>query len=443
MGYTLVKSFERGIDTRKLIETTEPGTLLDGRDCHITLGGELEKRAAFVLKMTLPATTVGLWVTEGRVIHTWGDAATAPVGLPAGVVYHSTPDPDGSPIKRIRSVEEFNSKLYVVIEYEDGHIYHWWSGDLIRAPAPTGSGGGPPPPSTPTNKPQAIVALLPIAYIPPAPPPITDFELKAIWLLKPGSVYNFVAGPLQDAWLMIAQTGTDPATGRPIGSHIFVGAAYGHAAEVHDYVAGVINASPITAPVKLYAEADTWVNPATGVDSGLNIVRMWADNESTTYNGWKIEFLITGYSNNGPGGQRTLAGGVTPPPTAPPTPAGPGDPAQKGSFAMAHNYRMLAVQNTQESALLNYSAPSNPSSWDTPALQSGNIDISRSRIERRWCRSPNTAPMSRSSASVTSSSTSSTWCRPAIGSAKFCTAPGRLRRTASCRGAPPMSCIST
>ncbi|MET0526962.1 MAG: hypothetical protein ABW003_01220, partial [Microvirga sp.] len=200
MGYTLVKSFERGIDTRKLLDTTEPGALLDARDCHITLGGELEKRAAFVVAATLPATTVGLWVTEGRVYHTWGDAATAPAGMPAGAISHSIPDPDASPLTHILSVEEFNGGLYVIAQYADGHQYHWWySGGadiLLLVPLPEviedpGGGGGTvtPPTTGPTYKPQVNVGFRAAIYLNGGEP--TTMHCYWIYLLAPTSTYNF------------------------------------------------------------------------------------------------------------------------------------------------------------------------------------------------------------------------------------------------------------
>src|SRR5262245_6387192 len=110
MGYTVIKNFERGIDTRRLIDTTEPGGLLDGKDCHITRGGEIEKRAAFVVSATLPASTIGFYATAGKIFHTWGTAASTPSGMPSNGVYHKITDPGGAALQKILSVEEFAGK---------------------------------------------------------------------------------------------------------------------------------------------------------------------------------------------------------------------------------------------------------------------------------------------------------------------------------------------
>src|SRR4051812_37488663 len=104
MGYTVVKSFERGLDTRRLLECIEPGALLDAKNCHVTRGGELEKRAAFFVEATLPATTLGFFANQGPsgpLFHTFGDALTAPAGMPANGVYHSIPHPGGNALTAI------------------------------------------------------------------------------------------------------------------------------------------------------------------------------------------------------------------------------------------------------------------------------------------------------------------------------------------------------
>ena len=57
-----VRKFDRGLDVRRLPETTE-GVLIKAVDGRITRGGEFEKRAAFVPTHELPAGTVSLAAT--------------------------------------------------------------------------------------------------------------------------------------------------------------------------------------------------------------------------------------------------------------------------------------------------------------------------------------------------------------------------------------------
>ena len=48
MAYYVTENFSAGIDTRKHPLTAPAGTLRQLLNCHITPGGEIEKRLAFV-----------------------------------------------------------------------------------------------------------------------------------------------------------------------------------------------------------------------------------------------------------------------------------------------------------------------------------------------------------------------------------------------------------
>ena len=382
MGYTVVKSFERGIDTRKLIDTTEAGALLEGRDCHITLGGELEKRAAFVVAGTLPSTTVGLWVTEGRVYHTWGSATTPPAGLPPGTIYHSVPDPDGSPLTQILSVEEFNGGMYVIAQYADGHQYHWWyagAGDiLLTIPPPevveTPGGGTTDPPVTPpttgpTYKPQVSVGFRAAIYLNGGEP--TTMHCYWIYLLAPNSTYNFGPTGTIDAWMLMPATGT--TGGRPSGdiSTAFPG---NNGRDLAALIMEAINTTVTTPKVQCQLGSGS-----------ANTIQFWVDVPGTTYNSYKLEIRTSATVRSPDMGPYTFTGGIPPggvttravtfPPHLPgpmPRAGDPGDPIEKGYFAIAHNYRMFCVQGT----LLNFSAPKDPTIWDNTDKNAGYIDHS-------------------------------------------------------------------
>jgi hypothetical protein len=368
MPYTLVKSFEKGIDTRKLLDTTEAGALLDARDCHITLGGELEKRAAFVVMGTLPSTTVGLWVTEGRVYHTWGTAATPPAGLPAGTVYHPIPEPvHGTPLVRILSVEEFSGDLYVIAQYADEDVVHWWKDAPVTIPPPPPvetEGGGEaetPTASTPENKPQVSLTLLPAIYLSGITP--TEIEIYHLHLVAPSSTYNFGPSGTIDAYSFLTFTGT--RFDRPAGSVTVTytpgptgGAAA--AAALQDECNFVSNA--LTAQPKLFAQAGT----------GGSIL-FWVDVASPLYNGWRIE-VRGGALREAIG---TLSGGVTPTggtlyksPGLRSFPEEVGMPMDLGTFAIAHNYRMFSVQSSK----LRFSETKDPAVWTDSVLGALQID---------------------------------------------------------------------
>ena len=60
MPYILVEDFRNGLDARRMNVTSTPGSLVTLTNAHITRGGEIEKRNAFVELATLPSNTTGL-----------------------------------------------------------------------------------------------------------------------------------------------------------------------------------------------------------------------------------------------------------------------------------------------------------------------------------------------------------------------------------------------
>ena len=60
MPYFLIQDFSHGLDTRKSNVSLPPGSLRYANNVHVTRGGELQKRKAFVPYMTLPPGSVGL-----------------------------------------------------------------------------------------------------------------------------------------------------------------------------------------------------------------------------------------------------------------------------------------------------------------------------------------------------------------------------------------------
>ena len=73
--YLLTENFNKGMDARRMAITSKPGTLQELINCHITRGGEIEKRKAFVKVATLPTGTFGLHAVNGQLI-TFGSAAS-------------------------------------------------------------------------------------------------------------------------------------------------------------------------------------------------------------------------------------------------------------------------------------------------------------------------------------------------------------------------------
>lgn len=132
MGTIWIKELTGGLDTRRMPETTPGGVLIKATDGHITRGGEFEKRAAFVPAYSLPAdATVGLaHMRSGLVVF---GHATAPTDLPTGVSYQQLVHPDDATlaISRILSYDLNAGLIYVVAEFADGSIQHYYNGSLV------------------------------------------------------------------------------------------------------------------------------------------------------------------------------------------------------------------------------------------------------------------------------------------------------------------------
>lgn len=100
--------------------------MIRAKDCHVTRGGEFEKRAAFVPAFTLPAGTIGLAYTRtGLVVFGHVVAPT----LPSGVSYQRLRHPNGvTALAEVPSFDLYDGKIYAVGVFADGSVYHFYDG---------------------------------------------------------------------------------------------------------------------------------------------------------------------------------------------------------------------------------------------------------------------------------------------------------------------------
>ena len=155
MGTIWVREFTGGLDTRRLPEATAGNALIKAVNGHITRGGELEKRAAFVPEYGLPAGTVGLAFDKASIVVFGSDAE--PVGLPSGVAYQQLEHPDavdGVPsLIAVPSFDLYSGRIYAVGVFSDGSCHHFYDGARVadwydgRASASFEVTGGTPIPA--------------------------------------------------------------------------------------------------------------------------------------------------------------------------------------------------------------------------------------------------------------------------------------------------------
>ena len=134
MPYILVEDFRGGLDRRRMNVTAAPGTLIELKNAHITRGGEIEKRPAFVEIVELPSNTIGLAASAGQ-IYTFGSdvasSVTFAAGTPSNVRYVRLQHPSGEELTDVLRADLYNGKIYAAAQFADGRIYHYFDGVRI------------------------------------------------------------------------------------------------------------------------------------------------------------------------------------------------------------------------------------------------------------------------------------------------------------------------
>lgn len=116
------------MDRRRKRISGVAGTLWLLKNAHLTRGGDIERAKKFVAKYTLPVGTFGM-AKIGRQIFTFGSSDLA-ASMPVGVIYQRLQAAPANMV-RVLDAKVFNSKLYVVAEYDDGNIFHFYDGTRV------------------------------------------------------------------------------------------------------------------------------------------------------------------------------------------------------------------------------------------------------------------------------------------------------------------------
>ncbi len=131
MATILLENFKYGLDIRKSAVTSIAGSLRKLTNGHITRGGEIEKAKAMVATYTLPTgNTFGLTSLDND-LYTFGSSAS-PGTIPAGITYQLLQHPDGATaMSMVLDTDVYDSKLYVIAEFINGDIFHYYDGVLV------------------------------------------------------------------------------------------------------------------------------------------------------------------------------------------------------------------------------------------------------------------------------------------------------------------------
>ena len=132
MGYLTLEDFRGGVDRRRPIYAGKPGTLWECINAHITTGGDVEKRKAFAERGAFSANTYGLFAAS-ELLYTFGSEVSTLVTIPGAVRYMRLQHPLGAPMLRVLDADLFSGLIYVIAEFADSSVMHFYNGTLVRA----------------------------------------------------------------------------------------------------------------------------------------------------------------------------------------------------------------------------------------------------------------------------------------------------------------------
>lgn len=134
MAYFVIEDFKAGLDTRRMAVSSVPGSLLELTNAHISRGGEIEKRPAFVQVCPLPANTFGL-AAVGTNMYIFGSIAPPVLSAdaPANLTYQKLDHPSALAMTGVLHVNGFTGLPYVIAQYSDGSVWHFYNGARVTA----------------------------------------------------------------------------------------------------------------------------------------------------------------------------------------------------------------------------------------------------------------------------------------------------------------------
>lgn len=127
MPYILVSDFKHGMDRSRQQTAGIPGSLWNAKNCFISRGGDVVRAKKFVSTYSLPANTFGLAAVQDQ-LYVFG-SASAPT-MPVGVQYQRLQSGSAN-MTRVLDAKVFDNALYVIAEFDDGGVYHFYDGAKV------------------------------------------------------------------------------------------------------------------------------------------------------------------------------------------------------------------------------------------------------------------------------------------------------------------------
>lgn len=125
MAAVALTTGRQGIQRFRVKGGARPDTLYDALNCYPTISGSMRPRPGTVVDTLLPEGTIGLMTYQQR-LHVFADHAVDMSGTNVGLSVLTHPYEPAARLVKIHFAEPFLGFPYVVAEWSNGGIYHYW-----------------------------------------------------------------------------------------------------------------------------------------------------------------------------------------------------------------------------------------------------------------------------------------------------------------------------
>ena len=119
-----LNALKAGINRLRTKGGADPSSLYDLVNGFVTIDGSIQSRPGTVRHAALPAGTKGLCAFDGGMVVFSSTPQTMPAGYTCEVLSH--PTDDTQTIVEIHFAAPFMGFLYVVAEFSNGDVFHYW-----------------------------------------------------------------------------------------------------------------------------------------------------------------------------------------------------------------------------------------------------------------------------------------------------------------------------
>lgn len=119
-----LNALKGGINRLRTKGGADPSSLYDLVNAFVTIDGSIQSRPGTVRSAALPAGTKGLCAFDGGMVVFSNVSQTMPAGYTCEVLVN--PNDATQAIAEIHFAAPFMGSLYVVAEFANGDVYHYW-----------------------------------------------------------------------------------------------------------------------------------------------------------------------------------------------------------------------------------------------------------------------------------------------------------------------------